>query len=57
MSTTSSENKSNSEKKLPINNISKPNFSYSTDYHVDLLHNSTKLVDPDNRIYYKNYRI
>ena len=45
MSDTSSENNSSSEKKIPINNNSKPNISYSTDYHVDLLHNSIKLIE------------
>lgn len=40
-----------SEKKITINNNnSKPNYTFSTDYHVDLLHNSQKLVSPDERV-------
>ena len=54
MSDTSSENNFNSEKKIPINNNLKPNFTFSTDYHVDLLHNSTKLIEPNERIFYEN---
>ena len=54
MSDTSSENNSNSEKKISINNNSKPNISYSTDYHVELLHNSTKLIEKDKRRLYES---
>ena len=54
MSDTSSKNNSDSEKKISINNNSKPNISYSTDYHVDLLHNSTKLIETDKRRLYKS---
>ena len=50
MSTTSSENNSRSEKKITINNNSKQPFTFSTDYHVDLLHNSQKLIEPDVRV-------
>lgn len=56
MSTTSNENNSESEIKNNINNNSKPKFSFSTDYHVDLLHNSQKLIDSDNRIRYNKIK-
>jgi hypothetical protein len=52
MSTTSNENNSDSEIKNVINDNSKPKFSFSTDYHVDLLHNSLKMIDPEERTKY-----
>ena len=52
MSTTSNENNSDSEIKNVINDNSKPKFSFSTDYHVDLLHNSLKMIDREERTKY-----
>ena len=31
-----------------------PNYSFSTDYHVDMLQNSNKLIPRDERIYYND---
>jgi len=49
MSETSSSNKKNYSKNIPT----KRNVSYSTDYHVNLLEASDKLVQIDDRIVYK----
>jgi hypothetical protein len=48
MSENSSSNKLNQSKNIP----GKKNVSYSTDYHVNLLEASDKLVQPDDRIAY-----
>lgn len=53
MASTTSENNFESEKKITINDNLKPNFTFSTDYRVDLLHNSQKLVSPDERVGYQ----